>query len=75
MPKFRLEPEPAELSNKAWSLSWYCGVFETSALDADEARSIAAGQFTIALHPGGCLPHRSSPWLDPQIVSIKIVTG
>ena len=73
--KFLLTPKPSELSNKAWALSWYCGRFETVATDADQARAIAAGQFTVALHPGGHLPLQSSPWFDPQLVSVELITA
>lgn len=59
------------MPDPAWRLSWHTGPCEIVAETAEIARSLAAGRFTVAVHPGGHLASRASPWLDRRLVQVR----
>jgi len=68
MSQFLLQPARNDASDPAWALSWHMGPCKVTAETAEHARRIAAGWFTVALHPGEHLSCRRSPWLDEHLV-------
>ena len=68
---FRLCPVPDSVRDPAWALSWTAASCEIVAETAERARRLAAGLFTVAMHPGEHLMHRMSPWLDPRLVVVE----
>jgi hypothetical protein len=68
--RFELSPLPSGATNPAWGLSWQAAPCEILAETAEQARCLAAGQFTLAVHPGRHLECHRSPWLNPDLVQV-----
>ena len=76
VPVFLLTPVRESLTDPAWALSWYVGPVKIAAISADAARRLAAGQYTMAVHPEGRFIASRSPWLEPHLVTItRLVDG
>ncbi len=68
---FTLLPSLDGLADPAWDLSWHRKPCSVLAASPDEARRLAAGQYTVAVHPGPVLAAWHSPWLDRRLVAVE----
>ena len=73
MDKFLLRPFSERIVDLAWDLSWHAGPCEIMAKTADEARRVAAGQFTVAVLLDPALFDQRSPWLEVRLVAVEPV--
>ncbi|MDN3568181.1 hypothetical protein QWZ14_27695 [Paeniroseomonas aquatica] len=71
MSKFLLIPIADGMPDPAWSLSWHAEPCEIVAETPELARRLAAGRFTVAVHPGKPLASLGSPWLDRRLVHVQ----
>ena len=69
--RFLLHPIASGLPNPAWSLSWHSGPCEISAKSVEEARQIAAGQFTVAMLSDPAILDQRSPWYESHLVVVE----
>lgn len=67
---FMLRPAVDRLTDPAWDLSWHRDPCHIRAASAEEARRVAAGQYTVAVHPDPLLTAWHSPWLDTRLVAV-----
>jgi len=77
MPIFRLEPLATGLGDPAWAASRSCGTCYIAAQDANAARRLACGLFTLAARPPGMLLQGlvEQPWLLPHLVAVSEVAA
>lgn len=67
---FLLQPTSEGIPDPAWALSWHVGTCEIAADSPEMARNLAAGQFTVPVHPGMHLACNRSPWFEPKLVVV-----
>jgi hypothetical protein len=72
---FMLYPALDGLTDPAWSLSWHKDPCRILAASAQDARRVAAGQYTVAVHPDPVLSGWHSPWLDSRLVAVEPMTA
>jgi hypothetical protein len=71
--RFLLRPITSGLPDPVWSLSWHSGPCEISAKSVEEARQIAAGQFTVAMLSDPAMRDQRSPWYESHLVVVEVV--
>ncbi|MBL6079182.1 hypothetical protein JMJ56_14280 [Belnapia sp. T18] len=72
---FMLRPALDGLTDPAWGLSWHRNPCQIHARSAEEARRVAAGQYTVAVHPDPLLAAWHSPWLDTRLVAVDLMAA